>query len=110
MLRLAFGFFTDHLPVAEESQTSDGEEDLAQEDLFLMSDDEERGSIPQASTTDNTRDIDHEDNLNESADNVECLKKFVEDNPDLFEVDETSDEEFDAWEAFDIDTDEEFGC
>ena len=49
-------------------------------------------------------------NLNESTDNVECLKKFVHSNPDLFEVNKTEDEEFDAWEAFDIDTDEEFGC
>ena len=103
-------FFTDHLTVAEESQNSDGEEDLAPEDLFLMSDDEEHGSNTQASNTDNTPDINHDDNLNESTDNVECLKKFVQDNPDLFEVNETDDEEFDAWEAFDIDTDEEFGC
>ena len=103
-------FFTDHLPVLEESKTSNGEEDLSPEDLFLMGDDEEHGSNTQASNTDNTPDIDHGDNLNESADNVECLKKFVQDNPDLFEVNETDDEEFDAWEAFDIDTDEEFGC
>ena len=103
-------FFTDHLPVAEESQNSDGEEDLAPEDLFLMSDDEEHTSNTEASNTDNTPDINHDDNLNESTDNVECLKKFVQDNPDLFEVNETDDEEFDAWEAFDIDTDEEFGC
>ena len=103
-------FFTDHLTVAEESLTSDGEEDLAPEDLFLMSDDEEHTSNTQASNTDNTPDINHDDNLNESTDNVECLKKFVQDNPDLFDVNETDDEEFDAWEAFDIDTDEEFGC
>ena len=49
-------------------------------------------------------------NLNESTDNVECLKKFVHKNPDLLEVNKTEDEELDAWEAFDIDTDEEFGC
>ena len=103
-------FFTDHLTVAKESQTSDGEEDLAPEDLFLKSDDEEHTSNTEASNTDNTPDINHDDNLNESTDNVECLKKFVQDNPDLFEVNETDDEEFDAWEAFDIDTDEEFGC
>ena len=60
-----------------------------------MSDKEEHGSNTQASNTDNTPDIDHEENLNEST-NVECLKKFVHDNPDLFEVNETDDEEFDA--------------
>ena len=70
-------FFTDHLTVAEESQTSDGEEDLAPEDLFFMSDDEEHTSNTEASNTDNTPDINHDDNLNESTDNVECLKKFV---------------------------------
>ena len=69
-------FFTDHLTVAEESQNSDGEEDLAPEDLFLMSDDEEHTSNTQASNTDNTPDINHEDNLNESTDMSNALKSL----------------------------------
>ena len=71
-----------------------------------------RFAVNQTSNTQasNTPDINHEDNLNESTDNAECLKQFVHNNPDLFEVNKTEDEEFDAWEAFDIDNDEEFGC
>ena len=61
------------------------------------------GSNTQASNTDNTPDVNHEDNLNESTDNVKCLKNFVLDNPDL--VNETDDEEFDTWEALNICTD-----